>query len=69
MSKSRLFQYAVIWHPTEKEKSDGKKAKIITDMTTVLAVDQQSVMMSAAVTIPEEYKDQLDQVEIAVRPF
>ena len=70
MSKSRLFQYAVLWHPTEKQlKEEGLKSKLLVDMTTVLAADQQSVTMSAAMAIPTEYKDQLDQIEIAVRPF
>lgn len=70
MNKSRLFQYAVLWHPTEKQvKEEGLKSKLLVDMTTVLAADQQSVTMSAAMAIPTEYKDQLDQIEIAVRPF
>lgn len=70
MSKSRLFQYAVLWHPTEKQvKEDGNKSKLIVDLQTILAADQQSVMMTAAMAIPAEYKDQLDQIEIAVRPF
>lgn len=70
MSNSRLFQYAVIWHPTEKQKKDdGAKSKLIVELTTILAADQQSVMMNAAMNISSEYKDQLDQIEIAVRPF
>lgn len=70
MNKSKLFQYAVLWHPTEKQtKEEGLKSKVIVDITTILSSDQQSVMMTAAMSIPAEYKDQLDQIEIAVRPF
>lgn len=70
MSKSRLFQYAIIWHPTEKQvKDEGAKSEIIQELTTTLAVDQQAVMMTAAMSIPPKYKDQLDQIEIAIRPF
>ena len=70
MNKSKLFQYAVLWHPTEKQtKEEGLKSKLIVDITTILSSDQQSVMMTAAMSIPAEYKDQLDQIEIAVRPF
>jgi hypothetical protein len=70
MSNSRLFQYAVLWHPTEKQvKEEGLKSKLIVDLTTILSADQQSVMMTAAMGIPSEYREQLDQIEIAVRPF
>lgn len=70
MSKSKLFQYAIIWHPTEKQvKDEGAKSEIIQELTTTLAVDQQGVMMTAAMSIPAKYKDELDQIEIAIRPF
>jgi len=70
MSKSKLFQYAIIWHPTEKQvKDDGAKPKLVKSLDTILAADEKSVVMSASMNIPAEYKDQLDQVEIVVRPF
>jgi len=68
--KNKLYQYAVIWHPTEKQvKEEGAKSKLIVDITNVLSADSQSVMMTAAMAIPAEYKEELDQIEIAVRPF
>lgn len=68
--KSTLFQYAILWHPTEKQvKEEGAKAKVLVELTTILASDQQSVMMTAAMNIPNEYKEQLDQIDIAIRPF
>jgi hypothetical protein len=70
MKKQTLFQYAILWHPTEKQfKDDGAKSKVLVDLKTILAVDQSSVSMQAAMEIPVEYKDQLDQVEIVLRPF
>jgi hypothetical protein len=70
MSKSKLFQYAIIWHPTEKQvKDDGAKSKLVKALDTILATDDKSVLMTAAMNIPAEYKEQLDQVEIVVRPF
>ena len=70
MSKSKLFQYAIIWHPTEKQvKEDGTKSKLVKSLDTILATDEKSVLMFAAMSISAEYKDQLEQVEIVVRPF
>jgi hypothetical protein len=70
MSKSTLFQYAIIWHPTEKQiKEEGLKSKLLKELTTVLSADTASVTMMAAMDIPAEYRDQLDQIVIATRPF
>lgn len=66
----KLFQYAVLWHPTEKEiKEDGEKSKVIVPPTTILAADVSKAGMMATMEIPAEYKEQLDQIEVAIRPF
>lgn len=70
MANPKMFQYAVLWHPTDKQKKDDSvKSKVISEVQTILASDQQGVTMAAAMAIPAEYKDQLDQIEIIVRPF
>lgn len=70
MQKSKLFQYAILWHPTEKQiKEEGLKSKLIVDLKTILASDQSSANMAAAMDVPNEYRETLDQVEIAIRPF
>lgn len=70
MANQKLFQYAILWHPTEKQvKDDGAKSKVIVEPKTVLAVDQNGAAMAAAMDIPADYKTQLDQVEIALRSF
>jgi hypothetical protein len=70
MSKARLFEYAILWHPTEKQtKEEGTKSKVIVQPKTLLATDENGATMAAAMDIPTEYRDQLDQIQIAMRPF
>lgn len=70
MKKSLLFQYAILWHPTEKQvKDDGAKSKVIIELKTILASDQGNAAMAAAMEIPSDQKGNLDQIEIIVRPF
>lgn len=66
----KLYQYAVLYHPTEKQKKDeGLSSKVLVALTTILAQDDKGAAIQAARAIPEQYVDKLDQVEIAVRPF
>lgn len=68
--KSQLFQYAIIWHPTEKQvKEESAKSRLIGEIKTILSADEKSVLMSASMDIPAEYKENLDQIQIVVRPF
>ncbi len=70
MAKQKMFQYAVLWHPTEKqEKEESSKSKVIIEPKTILSVDQNGAAMAAAMEIPSEYKTQLDQIEVVLRPF
>ena len=72
MSKGRIYEYAVIFHP-EPAKVDGVEKRaastIIVDVSRVIAADEKVVALMAAKAIPAEYNDQLDRVEIAIRPF
>ena len=70
MKKSLLFQYAILWHPTEKQsKDDGLKSKILVEPKLILAETQPAALMAASMEIPADKKDQLDQIEIMMRPF
>jgi len=70
MVNQKLFQYAILWHPTEKQiKDDGLKSKVLVEPKTILAVDQSGAAMAAAMEIPTEKKLELDQIEIVLRPF
>jgi hypothetical protein len=66
--RSQLFEYIILWHPTEDSK-EGAKSLVIKPATTSLAIDATQARTEAAMNIPSEYKDHLDQVEIIVRPF
>jgi len=65
----KLFQFAILWHPTEQQAKDGQKDKMVVGVSTVLAKDSQMAIMLAGRDIPVEYLGQIDQLEIAVRPF
>lgn len=66
----KLYQFAIIWEPTEKQiKDDGAKPTIVQDIRSIIAKDEQSVLMSAATQVPMEYREQLDQIKIPIRPF
>ncbi len=70
MKNSKLFQYAILWHPTEKQvKDEGGKSKVLVELETILAKDQESAAMAAAMEIPSDNKSELDQIEIVLRPF
>lgn len=74
MAKGKLFEYAVLYHPKEKKDAAGnpletKKSQIVTEVTRVLAASDKEVAMLAAKSLPDEYNDKLDDVEIVIRPF
>ena len=73
MAKGRLYEYAVIHHPKAKKDAAGNeepvKSKLVTDVTRVLASTPEEVSILAARSIPDEYLDKIEQVEIVVRPF
>lgn len=71
MSKSTIFEYCVVFNPKSKKEGEtpDKKPSILVDVTRVLVQNQQEATILAARSIPAEYLDKLDQVEIAVRPF
>ena len=65
----KLFQYAILWHPTEDQADEGVKTKIIVDITTILSKDQSTATMTAFMSIPTDKREELDQIEVVVRPF
>lgn len=70
MPKLKLFQYAIIFHPTEKQMKDNDaKSIVLRDPKTIMALDQASAAMAAAIEIPLDKKSELDQIEIVLRPF
>jgi hypothetical protein len=67
--KQQLFQYAVIWHPTKEQHEAGKKSKLLVEPKTILSQSKDSAFVLASREIPEQYLDELDQVEVVLRPF
>lgn len=73
VARGKLFDYAILYHPREKKDAAGnpietKKSQLI-KRDTVLAVSDKEVGMLAAKSLPDEYLDKLEDVEIIVRPF
>ena len=72
-AKGKLFEFAVLHHPKAKRDLAGNeetvKSAILTDVTRVLAASPDEVSILAARSIPPDFLDKLDQVEIVVRPF
>jgi hypothetical protein len=74
MAKGKLFEYAVLYHPKEKKDAAGnplenKKSIVVTPVKQIIATSDKEVGMLAAKSIPAEYEDKLDDVEIVIRPF
>jgi hypothetical protein len=65
----RLFQYAIVLQPKFEDDKEVEEGKIIKEISTIFAASDREVTIIAAREIPDEYMDQLDRVEVAVRPF
>lgn len=70
MTDLKLYECAVIWIPTaEMEEEIGAKPKVVVDVTSILAKDENAVKIWASRAIPNEYSEDLDRITILVRPF
>lgn len=70
MSTKKIYEYHLVYRPTDLEIEEGKKDEMLTKLPqTVFAKDEKTACMIAARNIPEKYADKLDQIEVAVRPF
>jgi hypothetical protein len=68
--RQRLFEYAVLVHPTEKEVEEGKST-VIQDEGRLLGTNDQAIILTIAQKLPKELADKIATglVDIAVRPF
>jgi DNA-directed RNA polymerase subunit H (RpoH/RPB5) len=67
--RKRMIQYAILWHPNEDQAKAGQTSKFLVETTTVLAKDEKEVAVIAAKKIEDKFLDQLEQIDIVVRPF
>lgn len=65
--KMKLFEYALLLHP--KEKDEKGKTTILKSPSTILAKDEKQAGMMIAREIPQEHMDDLERIDIIVRPF
>lgn len=66
----KLFEFAVVYQPKKKDGGAEKAAAtILVPTTLVLARDEKHAAMLAARAVPSTHAEQLDEVDIAVRPF
>jgi len=70
MSRSTLFQFVVLKHPTEKEVKEGKKSEVVVPPSGwELAKSEEEVVIKATRAIPDSEMEYADRLEVAVRPF
>lgn len=65
--QKKLFTYAALWH---KEDSEGDvETELLIEPKTILASNDKSAATLVARALPEKCLEDLDNVEIIVRPF
>lgn len=53
----------------DKDGEVVEKAKLVIEPTTVLAEDERQAQILISKSIPDEYLDELDRLDVALRPF
>ena len=67
--QSKLFEYAILLHPTKEESDKGAVSTLIKPPTHLVATSDREAAIRAAREVPPELVSQMDRVEVAVRPF
>ena len=68
--KKRLFIAAALYHKKiEKENKTEFETSVIFSSKEFLASDEKIVAMQVVRSLPEEFAEKLEDVEILVRPF
>jgi hypothetical protein len=65
-----LYEYAV-FKDEKRDKDDVvvDPAKVLVEVTPVLAKSDKEVAMRAAKAIPDEEMENIDRIQVLVRPF
>jgi hypothetical protein len=68
-----LFEFCILHHPQPRKDAQGNEVRpnseIICDVQRVLAKDEAQASILAARKIPEANMENLQDIEIRVRPF
>ena len=66
----RVWQGCVILHPTESERDEGQRAKIVVEPENFIAAGNDEAVMKMSRKIDNNLADEsADRLEVAVRPF
>lgn len=65
----KLYEYALIFTGRKDKEGGYLQEPELLDFERVLARDEAQATIIASRAIPETFMDQLERVEIAVRPF
>jgi hypothetical protein len=66
MARLALYQYIVLKHPSKNEDGD---TKVLIPEGSVLDKNEKTVASKLLRKLPEEEMDNLENIEIIVRPF
>jgi len=70
MGRLKLFQAAVVWHPDlNKEEEEKMDSIILVEPYTVLEKDDKTLAYKLVRALDEKYIDQMNQIELIIRPF
>jgi hypothetical protein len=73
MARGRLFTYAVLYHPKVVKDAAGneiqEKSSILAGPTSAVTTTDAEAQIIASRSIPDNFLDKLEQVEIVVRPL
>lgn len=61
----KLFEYVIVYSP----KNENDESIILIKPELILADNEKIVQMEAVLSIPEEYKNKLSEINIFIRPF
>ena len=65
----KIYLYCIVYRPNDEEKKDGIKEEIIAPISCCLANDENQARVIAAQEIDTSFKNKLDRIEVAVKPF
>lgn len=67
--KQQLFDYVVLYHPTEEEVKDGKTTSVILRQDSQLEKNIETLQVKIHRAIPGEFIEKYNQLEVIIRPF